>query len=135
MCEWYTHEDGNLYCYPNSTYVPKDYEIYDNIGSKSNLLVRKDIYEAIGKPDMSTPDGFKEAIIKASEMFQAIDGEPIIPIGSHVFNEHGCVSFDQYLQISWLYLMKRWSFYDRYTDPDYIRWLKMFRELARRATF
>ncbi|NLJ90511.1 MAG: extracellular solute-binding protein [Clostridiales bacterium] len=131
VCEWYTHEDGNLYCYPNSTYVPKDYEIYDNIGSNQTFLVRKDIYEAIGKPDMSTPDGFKEAIIKASEMFQAIDGEPIIPIGSHVFNEHGCVSFDQYLQ-NFLAVPyeKDGLFYDRYTDPDYIRWLKMFRELG-----
>jgi len=64
-------------------------------------------------------------------MFPEINGEPIIPVGAHVFNEHGCVSFDQYLQnFLAIPFEKDGKYYDRYTDPEYIRWLKMFRELG-----
>jgi len=131
VVDWYTKEDGNLYCYPNSTYVPRDFEEHDNIGSNQTFLVRKDIFEAIGCPDMTTPERFKAAVKKAVEMFPDINGEPIIPVGAHVFNEHGCVSFDQYLQnFLAVPFEKDGKYYDRYTDPEYIRWLKMFRELG-----
>lgn len=131
VCDWYTKEDGNLYCYPNSTYTPEDYEMYDNIGSNQTFLVRKDIYEAIGSPDMTTLEGFSDAVRKAAEAFPDVDGEPLIPIGAHIFDQTGCVSFDQYLQ-NFLAVPyeKDGEFYDRYTDPDYIEWLKMFRQLG-----
>jgi len=54
VVSWYTKEDGNLYAYPNSSYTPEDYEDGKNVGSNQNFLVRKDIYEAIGSPDMTT---------------------------------------------------------------------------------
>lgn len=130
--EWYTQEDGNVYCYPNSTYSPEDLEVYDNIPSNQTFLVRKDIYEAIGSPDMSTPEGFHDAIVEAVRQFPEINGEPLIPIGAHVFDGTGCVSFDQYLQN---FLAVPWedgegNYYDRNTDPEYIRWLKVFRQLG-----
>lgn len=131
IVSWYTREDGNLYCYPNSSYTPSDYEKYDNVASNQTFLVRKDIYEALGCPDMTTPEGFADAVRRAAEMFPEVDGYPLIPIGSHVFNNTGCVSFDQYLQ-NFLAIPyeKDGEYYDRYTDPEYIRWLKMFRELG-----
>lgn len=131
VAEWYTREDGNIYCYPNSTYTPKDYEEHDNIGSNQTFLVRKDIYEAIGSPDMTTPEGFAAAVRAAAEMFPEVEAEPLIPVGSHTFTETGCVSFDQYLQ-NFLAIPyeKDGRYYDRYTDEEYVRWLKMFRELG-----
>lgn len=128
---WYTKEDGNLYCYPNSTYQPSDYEENHNIGSNQTFLVRKDIYEALGCPDMTTPEGFKDAIKRAAEEFPEIDGNKLIPIGAHVFDDSGCASFDQYLQ-NFLAVPyeKDGEYYDRDTDPEYIRWLKTFRELG-----
>lgn len=131
VMNWYENEDGNLYFYPNSFYVPEDYEKRDDIAANQTFLVRKDIYEAIGSPDMTTPEGFKDAVRKAVEMFPEVDGEPLIPIGSHIFNDQGCVSFDQYLQ-NFLAVPyeENGKFYDRYTDPDYITWLKTFRELG-----
>lgn len=129
--DWYKKEDGNLYCYPNSTYTPQDYETHDDIGSNQTFLVRKDIYEAIGSPDMTTPEGFCEAVRKAAEAFPTVEGEPLIPIGAHVFDRTGCASFDQYLQ-NFLAIPyeKDGEYYDRDTDPDYIRWLKTFRQLG-----
>lgn len=131
VVDWYTMADGNLYCYPNSSYVPEDYENYDNIASNQTFLVRKDIYEAIGSPDMTTPEGFKNAVRKATEMFPEVDGYPLIPIGSHIFTDTGCDSFDKHL---WNFLAvpyeENGQYYDRYTNEDYITWLKAFRELG-----
>lgn len=128
---WYTREDGNIYCYPNSSYVPSDYEKYKNVGSNQTFLVRKDIYEAIGNPDMTTPEGFCRAVRDAAEAFPEVDGYPLIPIGAHSFTNTGCVSFDQYLQnFLAIPFEKDGKYYDRYTDRDYIQWLKTFRELG-----
>lgn len=128
---WYTQPDGNIYAYPNSSYSAKDIEEHDNIGSNQTFLVRKDIYEAIGSPDMTTPEGFQAAVEKAYEMFPAVDGEPLIPVGAHVFNQQGNVSFDKYL-MNFLAVPfeKNGEIYDRYTDEDYLTWLKMFRRLG-----
>ena len=131
IVEWYKSADGNLYCYPNSSYVPKDYETYDNIASNQTFLVRKDIYEAIGSPDMTTPEGFQNAVREAAKMFPEVEGYPLIPIGAHIFTDTGCDSFDKHL---WNFLAvpfeKDGKYYDRYTNEDYITWLKAFRELG-----
>lgn len=131
VVNWYTQEDGNIYAYPNSSVTARDIETYDNIGSNQTFLVRKDIYEAIGSPDMTTPEEFQAAVEKAYELFPTVDGEPLIPVGAHVFNEQGNVSFAQYL-MNFLAVPfeKDGMFYDRYTDEDYITWLKMFRSLG-----
>lgn len=131
IVNWYTEEDGNIYAYPNSAVSPQDLEENENLGSNQTFLVRKDIYEAIGSPDMTTPEGFKAAVEKAAEMFPEVDGKPLIPVGSHIFDQEGNVSFDKYLMN---FLAIPWEvdgkLYDRYTDDEYIRWLKMFRELG-----
>lgn len=131
VVNWYTEEDGNIYSYPNSFFTAKDIETYDNISSNQTFLVRKDIYEAIGSPDMTTPEGFTAAVKKAQEMFPTVDGEPLIPVGAHVFNDQGNVSFDQYL-MNFLAVPfeENGEIYDRYTNEDYLTWLKMFRRLG-----
>ena len=128
--KWYTQPDGNVYCYPNSSYSPGDYE-GGQISSNQTFLVRKDIYEAIGSPDMTTPEGFADAVRAAAEQFPFVDGKPLIPVGAHEFTERGCDSFDKFLQ-NFLAIPyeKDGAYYDRYTDPEYKRWLKMFRELG-----
>lgn len=67
----------------------------------------------------------------AAKQFPLIDGRELIPIGEHVFGAMGCASFDQYLQnfLAVPYEMYG-QYYDRDTDPEYIRWLKAFRELG-----
>ncbi len=127
---WYTQPDGNLYGYPNSSITPEDVASNDRIGSNQTFLVRKDIYEAIGSPDMTTTEGFEAAVKKAKAKFPTINGKPLIPIGAHIFDDTGNVSFDQYLQnFLAIPMEKDGRLYDRDTDPEYIRWLKMFRKL------
>lgn len=128
---WYTKSDGNVYCYPNSSCTPDDLEKYQNLSSNQNFLVRKDIYEALGEPDMSTREGFVEAVKKAEELFPEVDGEALIPIGSDEFTEKGSNSFDLYLQdFLAVPYEKDGEYYERATDPDYLAWLKVFRQLG-----
>ncbi|MDE7218529.1 MAG: extracellular solute-binding protein [Oscillospiraceae bacterium] len=129
--DWYTASDGNVYCYPNSSYAPKDYGGGVPIASNQTFLVRRDIYEAIGSPDMTTPEGFADAVRTAAEAFPIVDGLPLIPVGAHEFTERGCDSFDNFL-MNFLAIPheKDGKYYDRYTDPEYKRWLSMFRQLG-----
>ncbi len=129
--EWFTREDGHIYSYPNYSLSPQDYALYDQIASNQTFLVRKDIYEAIGSPDMTTPEGFKDAVKTAVRMFPEIGGEPIIPIGAHEFTAEGNPSFDEYLaNFLAIPYEKDNQYYDRYVDKELVKWLKTFRELC-----
>ena len=127
---WYTRSDGSIFAYPNSSYTPKDYENNDKIGSNQSFLVRADIYEAIGSPNMSTPEGFKNAIRDAFEYMPTVDGKPLLAIGLSEFNTGGNHSLDEIL-MNFLAIPfeKDGEIYDRVSDPDYIMWLKALREL------
>ncbi|QHE53661.1 extracellular solute-binding protein [Pontibacillus sp. HMF3514] len=128
--EWYRQEDGHVYGYPNASSSPEDFERYKDLKpSNQTFLVRKDIYEALGKPDMRTPEGFLNALREAKERFPEVNGEPLIPIGLHEFTSVGNDSIDEYLQ-SFLAIPKEknGNVYDRLTDPEYIKWLKTFRK-------
>ena len=130
---WFTKADGNVYGYPNASFSPSDYEKYDNISSNQTFLVRKDMYEAIGSPDMTTPEGFIAAVKAAAEKFPKVNGQSLIPVGAHEFGAIGNASFDQYLaNFLAIPYEKDGKIYDRdrYTDPELVRWLKAFRELG-----
>ncbi|TCW61304.1 extracellular solute-binding protein [Treponema sp. J25] len=127
---WYRQPDGHVYGYPNASYTPQDYEkLKGKLTSNQTFLVRKDIYEAIGKPDMTTPEGFLNALRAAKAKFPTVGGQPLIPIGFQEFTDVGNASLEGYIQ-NFLAIPyeKDGKIYDRSTDPDYIRWLKMFRK-------
>lgn len=127
---WYTQPDGNFYAYPNSSYTPQDYAEHDNIGSNQAFLVRQDIYEAIGSPDMTTPEGFMQAVRDAAAKFPEADGGPLLPIGLYDFDRDGCFSLEGILMnLLAIPFEEDGRKYDRFTHPDYIAWLKVFRQL------
>lgn len=126
---WYTKDDGNIYGYPNASSSPKDYEKFgDNITSNQTFLVRKDMYEALGSPNMRTPEGFLKALEDAKKMFPDVNGQPLIPFGLHDFHEKGNSSLEGYLQ-NFLAIPqdKDGKLNDRSTDPEYVKWLKTLR--------
>lgn len=127
---WYTQTDGNLYGYPNASSSPKDFQKYGvNYTSNQTFLVRKDMYEAIGSPDMRTAEGFLSALKAAKEKFPDVNGQPLIPFGLHEFTDIGNASLEEYLS-NFLALPreKDGKLYDWKTDPEYISWLKVFRQ-------
>lgn len=127
---WYTQEDGNVYGYPNASSSPEDYKKFgDNLTSTQTFLVRKDMYEALGKPDMRTPEGFLKALEDAKRMFPDVNGQPLIPLGMYDFHEKGNASLEHYIQ-NFLAVPyeKDGKLNDRFTDPDYVNWLKTMRK-------
>jgi len=127
---WYTQEDGNVYGYPNASSSPADFEKYGKeYVSNQVFVVRKDMYEALGSPDMSTPEGFLAALQAAKEKYPDVNGQPLIPIGLHEFTDNGNYSLEGYLQ-NFLSIPQEegGKLYDRQTDPEYIKWLKTFRQ-------
>ncbi len=129
---WYTSDDGHIYQYPNSACSPSDYDTYDNLASNETFLVRKDIYEAIGSPDMTTPEGFIDAVEKAYEMYPTVNGKEMIPVGCTEFNDNGCDSFDNFLMdfLAVPYVDENGNAIDRHKNEDFVSWLKAFRTLG-----
>jgi len=125
---WYTQADGHVYGYPNASYSPADYE-KNQLPSNQTFLVRKDMYEALGKPDMRTPEGFLDALRKAKAKFPEVNSLPLIPFGMNEFTDSGNDSLQDYLA-NFLAIPKEKNgrLYDRFTDPEYKRWLETFRQ-------
>jgi putative aldouronate transport system substrate-binding protein len=132
---WFTKSDGNVYSYPNSATPPQDYITYKGqLTSNQTFLVRKDMYEGLGRPDMTTPEGFLGALRAAKQKYPMIDGQPIIPIGFHEFGDTGNYSLQSYIMN---FLAQPQEAGGQYVDPnvgpdnpEYIRWLKCLRQAA-----
>jgi len=133
---WYAQPDGKTYVYPNSGSSPKDFQEYGSqFISNQTFVVRKDMYEAIGSPDMRTPEGFLNALKAAKEKFPEVNGQPLIPIGFHEFGDVGNSSLmdasqDTSMLSSFLALPreKDGKLYDRISDPEFVRWMKVLRQ-------
>lgn len=125
---WYKQPDGKTYGYPNYAVTPSDYGKV-KITSNQAFVVRKDIYEAIGKPDMRTPEGFLKALKAAKDKFPKINGQPLIPIGFHEFGDAGSDSLNDYIR-NFLNIPreKNGKLYDGREDPEYLRWMKTLRK-------
>lgn len=129
--KWFTLEDGNIYGYPSFSTTKKDYDDGNVVGDQV-FIVRKDIYEKIGSPDMSTPEGFLDALKKAKEAFpKADDGSDLVAFGSTALDianggdgAYGGILQD-FLNIA---PSKDGKFNDRDSDPEYLEWLETFRK-------
>ena len=131
---WYRQADGHVYGYPNSSFTSTDYEKYKGkLTSNETFLVRKDMYEALGSPDMTTPEGFLSAMREAKEKFPTVNGQPLIPFGANEFGDIGCTTFASYL-MHFLAIQPEEN--GKFVNADlglteneeYMRWLKMFRK-------
>lgn len=126
---WNQKADGNVYGYNCYTTDPDDVKNSDKIYSNYDMWVRKDIYEAIGKPDMTTTDGFLNALKAAKAKYPNVIAMGMKPFQS-ANDSNGCLSLARELQdfLAVPYQTSDGKLYDRNTDPEYLRWLKMFRE-------
>lgn len=131
---WYTRDDGHFYGYPNASYTPLDYEKYKGkMTSNETFLVRKDLYEALGSPDMTTPEGFLQALRDAKAKFPQVGGQPLIPFGTAEFSDVGCSQLQGALS-HFLAISPEQD--GKYADsnlgltenPEYIRWLAALRQ-------
>ena len=129
---WHTLPNGNIYGYPNFSTTAEDVELGRVQGNQA-FMVRRDIYEAIGSPDMSTPDGFLDALRAAvAHTPEADHGVPLIAFAGNAMDmasgDDG--SFGESLQdfLGIPVIDENGEFYDRDANPEYLAWLQVFRQ-------
>lgn len=129
--KWYTEKDGNFYGYPSFSTTTDDYKNKGVQGDQS-FIVRRDIYEKIGKPDMTTPEGFLAALKKAQEVQPtAEDGSKLVPFAltaPDIANGKADAltwALQDFLNVPTL---KNNKVYDRDSDAEYVKWLEVFRQ-------
>ena len=135
IVKFFTREDGHLYGYPNFSTTAQDYEeggVYGNQG----FLVREDIYEQIGRPDMTTPEGFLGALQMVYELdIKDGNGNSVVPFGITDFSEgneqNGIFqrTLADFLGVPMLDDNK--EFIDRRLDEDVTKWMKVITEARR----
>ncbi|WP_238649584.1 extracellular solute-binding protein [Paenibacillus piscarius] len=129
--KWYRQENGNTYGVPNDSYSPNLMHETGMTAANQTFLVRKDLYEEMGKPDLSTPEGFLGALQLLKDKYPEYKGQPISPFFAQGNVPYGMTEYLQNLLA--VPHEKDGKVYDRTTDPDYIAWLKTFRTAYERG--
>jgi len=99
--------------------------------ANQTFLVRKDLYEEMGKPDLSTPEGFLNALQLLKDQYSEYKGQPMSPFFAQGNVPYGMTEYLQNLLA--VPHEKDGNVYDRITDPDYVTWLKTFRTAYERG--
>ncbi|OMD79007.1 MULTISPECIES: sugar ABC transporter substrate-binding protein [Paenibacillus] len=123
---WFQLADGKTYGYPNYSNTQNDYDS-GNIPAKTAFVIRKDVYEAIGKPSFGTPEEFKSVMQQIKKQFP-----DMIPFGFNSIGS-GTGSLGDVLEdfIGVPMETENGEFYNRNLDEDYLTWLKTLNEVYR----
>jgi putative aldouronate transport system substrate-binding protein len=123
--DWYKLEDGNTYGYPSFSNTQEHYDS-GSIPGADAFIIRNDIYEAIGKPSMATPEEFLAAMAKIKAQFP-----DVVPFGFRGFSAAGDTGslgpiFQNHIGVPITNDENKW--YNRNLDEDYLTWIKAFNE-------
>lgn len=129
--KWYKQENGNTYGIPNDSYSPNLMHETGMTAANQTFLVRKDLYEEMGSPDLTTPEGFLGALQLLKDEYSEYKGQPMSPFFAQGNVPYGMTEYLQNLLA--VPHEKDGKVYDRITDPDYITWLKTFRTAYERG--
>lgn len=90
-------------------------------------MIREDVYEALGKPDVSTPENYVKVMKEISEKFP-----DLTPMGFTTIGETAGPFLDKLQDFLGVPLEDEdGAFYDRNLDEEYISWLKTFNQVYR----
>lgn len=129
--KWYKQENGNTYGIPNDSYSPNLMHETGMTAANQTFLVRKDLYEDMGSPDLTTPEGFLGALQLLKDQYSEYKGQPMSPFFAQGNVPYGMTEYLQNLLA--VPHEKDGKVYDRITDPDYVTWLKTFRTAYERG--
>ncbi len=123
---WFQLKDGKTYGYPNYSNTQADYDSGE-IPAKTAFVIRKDVYEALGSPEIGTPEQFVEVMGQVKQKFP-----DLIPFGFNSIGE-GTGSLGDTLQdfLGVPLQTEDGQFYDRNLDEDYLAWVKTLNEAYR----
>lgn len=123
---WFKLDDGNTYGYPNYSNTQADYD-NGTIPAKTAFIIRKDVYEALGQPSISTPEEFKSVMGQIKSQFP-----DLIPFGFNSIGEGTGSLGDVFQDFLGVPLeTENGEFYNRNLDEDYLAWLKTLNESYR----
>jgi len=86
---WYKESDGNTYALPNYAYSRFAMKPGEQLEPNSAFTLRKDIYEQLGRPDISTADKFLDVLERVKNEVKTYDGKPLIPMQLYEFTANG----------------------------------------------
>jgi putative aldouronate transport system substrate-binding protein len=124
--KWFQLDDGKTYAYPNYSNTQADYDS-GYIPAKTAFIIRKDVYEALGKPEMSTPEQFEAVMNQIKQQFP-----DLLPFG---FNAVGTGTgslgdvLQDFLGVPWE--DENGNFYNRNLDEDYLTWIETLNRVYR----
>lgn len=123
---WFKLKDGKTYGYPDYSNTQVDYDS-GQIPAKTAFVIRKDVYEALGKPSMGTPEEFQSVLKDIKAKFPSL-----VPFGFNSIGE-GTGSLGDVLQdfIGVPLEDSNGGFYNRNLDEDYLTWLKTLNAVYR----
>ncbi|MDF2837592.1 MAG: hypothetical protein K0Q63_3232, partial [Paenibacillus sp.] len=129
--KWYRQPNGNTYGIPNDSYSPNLMRETGMTAANQTFLVRKDLYEEMGSPDLSTPEGFLNALQTLKDQYAEYKGQPMSPFFAQGNVPYGMTEYLQNLLA--IPHEQEGKVYDRLTDPNYVTWLKTFRTAYERG--
>lgn len=129
--KWYRQPNGNTYGIPNDSYSPNLMHETGMTAANQTFLVRKDLYEEMGSPDLSTPEGFLSALQTVKDQYPEYKGQPISPFFAQGNVPYGMTEYLQNLLA--IPHEQDGKVHDRMTDPNYVTWLKTFRTAYERG--
>lgn len=114
--------DGKLYGLPS--WLKSDWQVEQlDDSNKSSFMVRSDIYEEMGSPDMTTLDGFYNALVAFKEKYPTINGKKTIPLCMYQ-NMYGVGILQHAFGIKSFYIDENDNYYDNWRDPKYEDFLR-----------
>lgn len=124
--KWFTLADNKTYGYPNYSNTQADYD-NGTIPVNDNFVIREDVYNALGKPDFTTPENFVKSLNEIKAKYP-----DLTPFGFTTVGDGAGPFVDKLQDFLGVPLEKKnGDYYDRNTDSEYITWLKALNQAYR----
>ena len=130
--------EGSLWWYPGHAWDMETAAKWSHtFNSNFSFAVRRDIWEDIGSPDMTTQDSFLQAFRDAHAMFPTINGAPLHSMAIFDFGETGSWSFDELLLnlLAVPHVINGDEWFDRRSDSCFREWHNVLRQMFYEGMF
>lgn len=123
---WFKLSDGKTYGYPDYS---NGQDVYDSglLKATTAFAIRKDVYEALGNPEMGTPEQFISVLKEIKEKYP-----DLIPFGSNSMTDStGSLGADLQNFLGVPIENADGTWYDRNMDEDYLAWIRTLSQAYR----
>lgn len=123
--DWFKLSDGNTYGYPCYSNSAADYKS-GKIKPEEAFIIRKDVYSALGEPKITSPDDFVAMMSQIKAKFPDLTALGFSASGTLDGAIQDLIGVPYY---------KDGKYYDRDTDPDYLKWVEAIRQVGAAGGF